>query len=216
MKQIRDRVDGVKGGVVLYGEECPCDVSSQNQDGSFTYAMSESSRTETLVPLNLLRFALPSFKTFEILVCDKPTGTWASGVKWVFFNGEGLWLEGSADEWFASQTLAAIRKAHAILREHRDAFTSDEPLPLVPTEAGGVFANLFPIKGKQVFTLYNSRHRTFSGEVLRVSHVAGAHYYDAWNHRALNVRREGPDAVVSAEVEPLGVGCVVVTVPRSD
>ena len=214
MKQIRDRVDGVEAGVVLYGEECPCDVNSQNQDGSFTYAMSEAARTETLVPLNLLRFALPTFKTFEILVCDKPTGTWASGVKWVFFNGEGLWLEGPGAEWFAPQTLAAIRKCHAILRQHKDAFTSEAPVPLVPTEAGGVFSNLFPAAGKRIYTLFNSRHRSFTGEVLRVPHVPGARYQDEWNGRQITPRRDGAEDVVSTELEPLGVGCVAVSAPH--
>lgn len=210
MRQIRERVDAAAKGVVLYGEECPCDVNSQYQDGSFTYAMAESARTETLVPLNLLRFALPTFKTFEILVCDKPTGTWATGVKWTFFNGEGLWLEGPAREWFAPQTLAAIRKCHAILREHRDAFASQAPRPLIPTEAGGVYANLFPAGAKQVVTLYNARHRSFEGEVLRFPHVEGMRFVDAWNNRPLTPRRDGPDDVVASSIEPLGVGCLVV------
>ena len=153
----------------------------------------------------------PDFKTFEILSCDKPTGSWASGVQWVFFNGEGLWLEGPAADWFAPATLAAIRKCHAILREHRDAFTSAAPVPLVPTEAGGVFANLFPADGKRVFTFYNSRHRTFSGEVLRLPHAAGARYHDAWNERDIQPRRDGPDDVLATTLEPLGVGCLVVT-----
>ena len=211
MRLLRERVDATRAGVALYGEESPCDVNSQFQDGSFTYSMAMAARTTTLAPLNLLRFALPDFKTFEILSCDKPTGSWASGVQWVFFNGEGLWLEGPAADWFAPATLAAIRKCHAILREHRDAFTSAAPVPLVPTEAGGVFANLFPAGGKRVFTFYNSRHRTFTGEVLRLPHAAGARYHDAWNERDIQPRRDGPDDVLATTLEPLGVGCLVVT-----
>lgn len=213
MKAIRDRVDGVKRGVVLYGEECPCDVNTQNQDGSFTYSMATAARTQTLAPLNLLRFAIPSFKTFEILVCDKPTGSWATGVKWVFFNGEGLWLERPADDWFAPETLATIRKCHALLREHKDAFTSDAPVPLAPTMVGGVFANLFPTEGKRVYTLYNSRHRTFSGEVLRLPHLPGARYRDAWNDCELAPRLTGADDILSTTIAPQGVGCIVVTAP---
>jgi hypothetical protein len=211
MRLLRERVDATRPGVALYGEESPCDVNSQFQDGSFTYSMAMAARTATLAPLNLLRFALPDFKTFEILSCDHPTGSWASGVQWVFFNGEGLWLEGPATDWFAPATLAAIRKCHAILREHRDAFTSSAPVPLMPTEAGGVFANLFPAGGKRVFTFYNSRHRTFSGEVLRLPHAAGARYHDAWNGRDIQPRRDGSDDVLATTLEPLGVGCLVVT-----
>ncbi len=213
MRQIRDSVDNVKRGVALYGEESPCDVNSANQDGSFTYAMSAAARATTLVPLNLMRFAIPTFKTFEILVCDKPTGTWATGVKWVFFNGEGIWLEGVPDEWFAPETLATIRKCHAMLREHRDSFSSDAPEPLVPTEAGGVFANSFGANGKHVFTLYNSRHRTFEGKVLRVPRVPGARYRDAWNDRTIVPAPDGDHDILSTTLEPLGVGCIVAVEP---
>jgi hypothetical protein len=96
--------------------------------------MSTASTAPIRVPLNSVRFALPDFKTIEILYCDKPTGSWATGVRWVFFNGEAIWLEGSATEWFEPQTLEAIRRCYAILHEHRDAFTHE----LI--EAGGVFS----------------------------------------------------------------------------
>ena len=146
-----------------------------------------------MVPLNVARFAFPDFKTIEILYCDKPTGSWATGVRWVFFNGEAIWLEGKADEWFEPETRAEVRRCHAILREHRDAFTTLAPEPLVPTERAGVYANRFPAAGKTVVTLYNARHRTVRGPVLRLPHREGATYYDAWHHRPAEVVRDGDD-----------------------
>jgi hypothetical protein len=208
-RAVRQAVEAAKHGVALYTEESPCDVTSQYQDGSFTYAMSECRGRGAKVPLNLFRFAVPDFKTFEILICDKPTGSWATGVRWVFFNGEGIWLEGPANEWFAPETLAEIRRCHAILREHRDAFTSDEPRPLVPTLAGNVFANYFPARGKEVWTLYNARHRTVRGEVLSVEHRPGWKWHDAWNNRSGEVRRDGAFDIVLTSLGPHGVGCVV-------
>ena len=186
------------------------DVTSQYQDGSFTYAMNTAQRTQTLVPLNIFRFAVPGFKTIEILYCDKPTGSWATGVKWVFFNGEAIWLEGSATEWFEPETLSAIRRCWRILHKHSDAITTLEPVPLVPTETGGVFANKFPIPRKTVYTLYNSRHRTVRGEVLRIAHRGNAAYYDEWHQRPAEVRRDGPDAVISLEIGPHDAGCLMV------
>lgn len=210
-KLVRERIDGAKRGVALYTEETPVDVTTQYQDGSFTYAMSSAASTQTRVPLNAARFALPDFKTIEILYCDKPTGSWATGVKWVFFNGEAIWLEGPAAEWFEPATREAIRRCHAILRKHRDAFTSPEPEPLVPTEIGGVFANAFRVPGKTVYTFYNARHRTVRGDVLRVRETPGAAWHDAWGNRPATVRREGADAVVSLEIGPQDVGCLVAT-----
>lgn len=172
--------------------------------------MSEAMHAQTMAPLNIYRFAIPSFKTIEILYCDKPTGSWATGVKWVFFNGEAIWLEGPAVEWFEPETRVAIRRCHQILRTHRDAFTTLQPAPLVPTEIGGVFANAFPAGNKTVYTLYNARHRTVRGEVLRVPHREGAAYYDAWHQCAAVVRRDGQDDVILLEIGPQDVGCVAV------
>lgn len=206
---VRRRIEEAKKNVALYTEETPVDVTTQFQDGSFTYAMSSAASTQTLVPLNVTRFALPSFKTIEILYCDKPTGSWATGVKWVFFNGEAIWLEGPAAEWFEPQTREAIRRCYAILRKHRDAFTSPEPTPLVPTEIGGVFANAFRVPGKTVYTLYNAQHRTVRGEVLRTREAPSAVWHDEWNNCPAIVRREGTEAVVSLEIGPQDVGCLV-------
>ena len=207
---IRQSLETAQAGVAIYTEETPVDVVSQFQDGSFTYAMATARQTVTRVPLNLTRFAIPSFKTIEILSCDKPTGSWATGVKWVFFNGEALWLEGPATEWFGPDTRAAIRTCYRILRQHRDAFTSDAPMPLVPTLQGGVFANAFPVPGKTVYTLYNSRHRTVRGEMLLVPCREGMVCEDAWRGQPAAVRRMGADTVISVELGPQEVGCIVV------
>jgi hypothetical protein len=206
---IRTRLDSAKPGVALYTEESPVDVVSQFQDGSFTYALSTAQHTATLVPLNLVRFALPTFKTIEILYCDKPIGSWATGVKWVFFNGEAIWLEGPATEWFEPETREAIRRCHAILRRHRDAFRSDNPIPLVPTLQGGVFANAFPTPGKTVYTLYNSRHHTVRGDLLALPWEEGMTIEDAWHGKPAAVRRARGNAVINTELGPNDVGCIV-------
>ncbi|MCP4643671.1 MAG: hypothetical protein GY851_24710 [bacterium] len=208
-RAIRAAVDETKPGVAIYTEESPCDVTSQYQDGAFTYAMNHCRARGTAVPLNLFRFAVPDFKTFEILVCDKPMGPWATGVHWVFFNGEGIWLEGPGDDWFEPNTLAAIRKCHSILRDHRDAFTSHDPMPLVETLARGVAANHFPTDDKELWTLYNSRHSTFRGAVLRAPHREGWVWRDVWHDRAAEVVTKDGRDVVSATLGPHGVGCLV-------
>jgi hypothetical protein len=209
-RAVRQRIDGVKPNVALYTEESPIDVTSQYQDGSFTYAMFAAQRSQTRVPLNLFRFAVPDFKTIEILFCDKPTGSWATGVRWVFFNGEAIWLEGPATEWFEPETRAEIRRGYRILSEHRDAFTTTNPMPLVPSEQGGVYVNAFPVEKKAVYTFYNSRHRTVRGPVLSLPHHGDAVYHDAWNDRPVDVRRVGGRDVVHLEIGPHGAGCLVV------
>lgn len=210
-RMIRQRVAGAKPNVALYTEETPVDVTTQYQDGSFTYALSSAQQAHTRVPLNIARFALPDFKTIEILYCDQPTGSWATGVRWVFFNGEAIWLEGQADEWFEPQTREEIRRCYAILRKHRDAFTSLSAEPLVPTQLAGVFANRFSTAGKTVYTLYNSRHRTVRGPVLRLPHWDSVSYCDAWRGGPAKVLVEGGEDVILANLGPHGAGCIVQT-----
>jgi hypothetical protein len=210
-RAVSEAIARIDPQVAIYTEETPCDLANDFQDGSFTYAMNEAQRTETDVPLNIARFAFPAFKTFEILVCDQPTGSWATGVLWTFFNGEGIWLEGPAREWFRPRTLEAIRKTHAILRAHREAFTTLEPEPLVPTAARGIFANRFPGAREIVTTFWNSLPATYRGPVIVLPAAeARGPVRDLWNDRPCVTRATDGGVEVSLEIAPYGVGCISV------
>ncbi|MDX9979152.1 MAG: DUF6259 domain-containing protein [Lentisphaeria bacterium] len=208
-KLMRQRLSSVRPDVVLYGEEVPGDVNSQNMDGAFSYHMATCRQTRPLVPLNLPRFAYPSFKTFEILVCDRPMGGWTEGVQWTFFNGSGIWLEGPAATWFRPETLATIRHCHAILRDHRDAFTSRNVEPLVDTGVPGVFANVFRHGPKTVYTLYNARHRTFRGSIAGPRWQSLLRVEDVWNRREVVPEPDGLLSRLPVELPPRGVGCLL-------
>jgi len=212
MRKIREALGP---DAALYTEESPPDVTSQFQDGSFTYNQSSVSDEWSPTHLNLYRFTIPSFKTFEIIVCDKPLGSNVQAVKRVFFSGEGIWLEGIADEWFTPETRATIAKCHAILAEYADAFTTDRPTPLIPTLMGNVYANEFPAgdgTGLCVWTLYNANPHTVRGAVIRVPHIEGATYIDAWHDQPAKVKVQGAEAVIELELGPKDVGCIVRTV----
>ena len=203
--QIRASIAAVRPGVVLYGEEVPCDQNAPLQDGAFSYHMANCRTARPLVPVHVPRFAYPTFKAIEILVCDRPTGGWTEGVKWTFFNGEAIWLEGPAAAWFRPETLAAIRQCHAILREHRAVFSSPDVEPLVDTGAAGIFANAFRRDGRTIHTFYNARHRTFRGAVRLAPGTAAAR--DLWHGRDL----EATDGRAVVEIPPRGVGCLLMT-----
>jgi len=198
----------VSPGSVVYTEETPCDVNSQFQDGSFTYCIRRGQVSGLEVPLKLFRFAFPDFKTFEIIVCDKPTGSNIEAVKQVFFNGEGIWLQGEPQTWFITGTLRAIRKCMGLLREHREAITSDDVEPLVPTLVGGVFANRFRGTSETVWTLYNVNPVTVRGPVLSVRHEPGARYFDLWAGREVHPRVSDGRAILSLTIGPHDVGMV--------
>ena len=198
-------------GTVLYTEETPVDVATQLLDGSFTYAIAGADRRNNPARVNLTRFALPSLKTFEIIRCDRPLGNDLDAVRSIFFNGEGIWLEGplSIEKWFPPEVRRLIARTHRILREHRDAFRSNDVVPLVPTLYPGLYANRFVARDKVVWTLYNASREAVCGEALDVRHVAGAAYFDAWNGRAVTARIRNDRAAVALTVPPGDVSCLV-------
>ena len=126
----------------------------------------------------------------------------------MFFIGEAIWLEGIPDYWFGLRVRALIAKTHRIMRDNRDAFTSLNPTPLVPTLAGDLYANEFPCARGAVWTLYNTGYTMYRGPVVEVKHVPGARYVDLWNDRELTAQVEGDTAIISAELPPRAVGCV--------
>ena len=196
----------------LYTEESPPDVNSQFQDGSFTYHI--SSVTDDLSPthVNLYRFAFPTFKTIEIIICDSPLGSNVEACKRVLFNGEAIWLEGMADKWFAPETRAYIAKMHDVLRRNRQCFTGASPQPLVPTLVRGVSANMFPErsggKGKTCWTIYNTGFRTVRGEVIKVPCPAGARFRDEFTGKEIPVRVEGASAYVRLDIGPRDIAVI--------
>ena len=195
--------------VAVYTEEIPTDVNSQYQDGSFTYSISSVSDNLSPTHLNLYRFAFPDFKTFEIITCDRPLGSDYQSVKRIFFNGEGIWIEGIAKDWFTPETRACIAKTHEILKAHVKAFTSANPIPLIPTLIDDIYANEFPADDEKVWTIYNARYSTIRGELFAVPHKDGATYYDAWNRRELKPRIHEGKAYINMEIGPKDVGCLV-------
>ena len=96
------------------------------------------------------------------------------------------------------------------MRQHRDAFTTDHPTPLVPTLRGGVVANAFPAPGKTLYTLYNSGSRTVRGDLLEVPWEEGITCEDAWQGKPASLRHVGGTAVLGSELGPNDVGCLVV------
>ena len=191
---------------IIYCEETPTDTTTQLLDGSFSYALSSDKAI-----LNLTRFAIPDFKVFHIIRCDRPLGNDLDAVRRVFFNGDGIWLEGplSIAKWFPPEVRKLISKTHRLLRTHRDAFCSMDVAPLVPTRHESLLANRFSAGGKTVWTLYNSSAKPLSGELLAIARTGESRYHDAWSDKPLKARSVGGQDVLEIEIPAGGCGCVV-------
>jgi hypothetical protein len=79
----------------------------------------------------------------------------------------------------------------------------------VQTAAAGITANLFPGPTRRLWTLFSHRPKTWSGVVLRVPHLEGARYRDAWNGQDLAPAIRDGLAEIGLTLDPRQVGCVV-------
>ena len=191
---------------VIYVEETPTDVTTQLLDGSFSYSLSARDAT-----VNLTRFAIPDFKVFHIIRCDQPLGDDLAAVRRVFFNGEGIWLEGplSIAKWFPPKVRKLIAKTHRLLRAHRDGFTSSDVTPLVPTRHASLLVNRFAAKSKVIWTLYNTSSKPLSGELLVIARTGKSRYHDAWSDKPLKARSIGGEDLIQIDIPANGCGCIV-------
>jgi len=133
--------------------------------------------------------------------------------KFPFFNGEVYRIGVPGLPGMDEPSRAFLQRAVGIQCAHREAFASRNVRPLAPTEVAGVFANQFATAREIVWTLYNANGRSVHKPVLRVRHVEGARYHDAWNGQPLTPEIRDGHALVSLDLPPKGVGCLVQRLP---
>jgi len=216
----------VPAETVLWGEFPVPDVASQYWDGFLSYDCiplhtylaqpldtpeAATDWSEHTLPPNVARYLFPHLRQVVF-----PVGTEGSISNWrylkfLLFNGQALF--DTTWRLYDESCRQNLGRVLRLERTYADCFDSAAPEMLVPTLRAQVFANRFPGRGRALWTLFNGRYRPLRGEVLRLPHVPGARYLDAWNDRELTpVLRDG-GAVLSLELPPQGVGCVLQTLP---
>jgi hypothetical protein len=209
----RQMREAVPAEIATYCEFVPADVACQYLDGAYGHVALNNHREgyATLAPhfVNLHRFAMPDFKTFELIYyVPLRNGNWFL-LKYPFFNGDGYYLTDQELRGYDEHCRAFLARAFKIQHAETDALTSPNVEPLVATEAPGLYANRFSTSAKTVWTLLNANYQTLRGGLLRVASRRGAEYWDAWNERPVRARVEGEQTVLELEIGPRAVGCVV-------
>lgn len=212
--------EALPADVALWTEYPFTDVASQYADGclgyyfltlneTFARRYNRSDRAAdvfTEMPMSIGRYVLPRYRTFGLPVYIE-AGYKPSQVDAIFVNGEVF----HEDTWHLhhSRLREKINRAYVVKHEYTDCFSTENPMPHVQTAASGITANLFPGQGRNLWTLYNGRPKTYAGIVLRVPHHDGATYRDAWNDVALTPTIHDGVAEVSLTIDPQQPGCVV-------
>lgn len=207
----------------LYGEYPDVDGNTRYYDSNISYYLSSSTDMKegrdnigydlpvneagglSYPYLNLYKFVFPGLVQL-VLPNDVMFFSW-NRLKFTFLNGDAIydsfWLR---DE---SKAEAFMVKSHDLKKKYADCFTSNDNETQIPTEQSGIIANKYTGKGRILWAIYNQRFTTVRGEVLKVKHVQGATYYDAWNEKPLQVRISGDYAYISQEMYPQAIGCIL-------
>jgi hypothetical protein len=225
LKTDRDFISRLKDvmpeDVVLYGEYAAVDVNARYIDCNISYSIidtvvqmietawsaGDGDDTYSRVLTDMYRFAFPKIVQLVLPMAMRNL-SWHPQ-KFTFFNGEAiydsLWdLEESAGHEF-------ICKAFGLKKKYADCFASDYPETMIDTLSPAICMNKFPGKGRTVYTVYNRAYTTYRGKILRVKHVEGATYYDAWNDQPLKVEIRDGYAEIYLDIHAQSMGCIVIS-----
>ena len=222
-REVLSRIrDAVSQETAIYSEYPASDVTSQDIDGNVAYynlplhrhfdklydvpSLDERAALESEAPFTLYRYVFPSIKQFCFGVGMEDSRS-DSLLKIPFFHGDGEL--GVTWRLQPERIRQMTNRGLAIQKRYVECFTSDKPEPMIRTERRGVHANRFPGPDCTLWTLYNARYHTVRGGVLAVEHLPGVTYVDAWNDRPLSPTIRDGKAVISLEMEPQGLGCVI-------
>lgn len=196
--------------VVIRSENQPEDIRFQWQDSYYSGALVRSKPAES-VPLDLVRFAFPDSKAFNLIYgYGLKDGNWEL-LKFILFNGSSYGMSRSYEpkSFFEERSILVLRKLFRILHENADAFTSHDVEPLITTELPGVFVNRFRGTEKTVWTVYNANYKTVKGELMQVAHKPGAQYVDLWKDYPVKAQASSGDvATLIVEIGPRDVACI--------
>lgn len=137
-------------------------------------------------------------------------------LQFAFFNGIGY--ESWENIWgiwnqITPRDAEGLRRVATIERKFADLLTSPDWEPHTPVLQYGVFASKFPGEGKTLWTLVNRNEYDVGGRQIRAPHKAGTKYYDVWHGMELSPEVQGPDAVLSFQMEPNGFGAILALDP---
>ena len=190
----RAAVDKSAPGAALTSEFPGYDFMCHNLDGALVYETSwnlASVQTLRPLPVNLLRFYFPEFKTFDLDDLE-PTTRVPGSAAFRFWNG------------MAAFGIPHAPREHQILKDNGDAFNAPGAQPLISTLLPRVYANRFTSGDKTLFMLINRREFTVNAPLLALPLRADQHVFDLTNGREIVPEKRG----VALQLRPREAACL--------
>jgi formylglycine-generating enzyme required for sulfatase activity len=147
-----------------------------------------------------------------IHVCNRGARDHTDDLQAAFFNGVGF--ESWENVWGIWNQMTprdgeALRRISHIYRSFPDLPVSMEWTPHVPTLRYGVYASMFPGRGRTLWTIVNRSELHIAEDAISVAHVPGRRYFDLWSGTEATSRIVGDRAIIRLDLEPHGYGAVL-------
>jgi hypothetical protein len=216
----REALDAVNPDNVFVSEGRPDLAAAQLVTGSWNQS---GDATNRMPNVDLFRFVIPEHNVHNI---NRGARKRDELVLNALFNGTGfiVWEDifGEINKYTWNERVL-IRRYNRIIHENRDAYLTDNPVPLVADFRDDLYVNAFPTADKCVYPAYQLGREKVSrniddrliGAFMAVDHPDDWHYVDVWNHQIIPTdKKDGRTRLIFPE-EPTDVMSCIVGMPKN-
>ncbi|MDR3110791.1 MAG: formylglycine-generating enzyme family protein [Planctomycetaceae bacterium] len=198
--EFREKLDGVKPGIVLEGELALPVTSIADHHLSWAQSFVESQAP------GILRN-----KWFEPRHIQHGIWRWNTNhireLHTAWMNGSGVMIwENIFGQWkgWSNRDKSLLKAISPIQKRYSELFTKGEWIPMAdPNPVKNIYANLWMNGGTRLWTLVNRSAETVSGELLHIELKTDENYYDLIRGIEIKPQKGVIDGVIGAR----GVGC---------
>ncbi|MCD6322272.1 MAG: hypothetical protein J7L77_04535, partial [Clostridiales bacterium] len=219
-KAFRDAVDAVNPNVVFVSEGRPNLEAAQLVTGSWNQQGNASNKMPNV---DLFRFVFPEHNVHNI---NRGARKRDELIYNALFNGTGLiiWEDifGEINRFTWNERIL-INRYSRIVHENRDAYLTENPVPLVPNLRNDLYINEFPIAEKCVYPVFQLGREKVSriydnrliGPFMEVRHPKNWHYVDVWNQQTIPTEEKNGKIFLVFPEEPADVMSCIIGMPRN-
>jgi len=203
--EFRAKLDAVRAGVVLESEGSPPLENIADHHMSWAQWFQDG-----FVP-GILRS-----KWFERRHMQHEIRRWdhdhTGELHCAWMNGSGMMVwENVFATWvgWSPRDKSILRSMLPIQRRYVRPFSGENWTPLVPVEAGDVFASLWEDRdgGVRLWTLVNRSERAIQAKLLRAPSTVGTRYFDLIRGCEAEASTRGHEVDIAGAIRPRGIAC---------
>ena len=216
----REALDAVNPDNVFVSEGRPDLTAAQLVTGSWNQS---GNATNKMPNVDLFRFILPEHNIHNI---NRGARKRDELIYNALFNGVGLiiWEDifGEINRFSWNERIL-IQRYNRIIHENRDAYLTDNPVPLVADFRDDLYVNAFPGAEKCIYPAYQLGREKVNravddrliGPFMEVSHPENWHFVDVWNHQTIPIKNVNGKTCLIFPEEPNDVMSCIIGMPKN-